>query len=120
MRRPAETSVAVGEAKEAFACRYLEERGLSLVARNYRCRGGELDLVMRDGDCLAFVEVRFRRNQAFGAPAETVTRAKQRRILNAARHYLQRYPTPLDCRFDVLAITGASGVEWFKNAFGDD
>ena len=88
-----------------------------MVTRNYRCRRGEIDLVMRDGDTLAFVEVRYRKSDKFGSPAESVTLTKQRRIIQAARHYLQRHPSALDCRFDVLALTGDEQVEWLKNAF---
>ncbi len=112
-----ESSIAIGGRKEELALHFLQRRGLHLVVRNYRCRHGEIDLVMRDGDCLAFVEVRYRKGEGFGSPAESVTRTKQQRIILAARYYLQRYPTALDCRFDVLALTGAEQVEWLKNAF---
>ena len=117
MGRGAESAPAIGAGKEELARRYLEQAGLQLVKRNYRCRQGEIDLIMRDADCLAFIEVRYRRSAGFGSPAESVTRTKQRRIILAARHYLQRHPTPLDCRFDVLAITGTQRTEWLKNAF---
>jgi putative endonuclease len=121
MRQPIpglpESGLTIGGRKEEFALRYLQRRGLRLVTRNYRCRQGEIDLVMRDGDCLAFVEVRYRKSQGFGSPAESVTRTKQQRIILAARHYLQHHPTALDCRFDVLALTGAEQIEWLKNAF---
>lgn len=112
-----ETGLAIGGRKEDLALRYLQRRGLHLVVRNYRCRQGEIDLVMRDNDCLTFVEVRYRKGESFGSPAESVTRTKQRRIILAARHYLQRYPSALDCRFDVLALTGKEQIEWLKNAF---
>lgn len=117
MPEHSESGPAIGGRKEELALRYLQFRGLSLIARNYRCRQGEIDLVMRDRDCLAFVEVRYRKGEGFGSPAESVTRAKQRRIILAARHYLQRHPTALDCRFDVLALTGTKRVDWLKNAF---
>jgi putative endonuclease len=117
MHRRPESGQVIGSTKEEQALRYLEQRGLRLVARNYRCRQGEIDLVMRDGDCLAFVEVRYRKSTGFGSPAETVTPSKQRRIICAARHYLQHHPTGSDCRFDILAITGTVRVEWLKNAF---
>lgn len=116
----AESAPAIGAGKEELARRHLERSGLRLVERNYRCRQGEIDLIMRDRDCLAFIEVRYRKSAGFGSPAESVTRNKQRRIVLAARHYLQRHPTPLDCRFDVLAITGAQRIEWLKNAFFGD
>ncbi len=120
MRKGAESAPAVGEEKERQARRYLESQGLRLETRNYRCRAGEIDLIMRDGDCLVFVEVRYRKNARYGSPAETVTRGKQRRVIHAAQHYLQRHPTRLDCRFDVLAMTGSDDVEWLRSAFQAD
>ncbi len=112
--------VAQGTAAEELACRYLEARGLILVTRNFRCRAGELDLIMRDGDQLVFVEVRSRRDSRFGTPAESVTRTKQQRLLRAAAVYLQRQRLDLPCRFDVLAILHAESepqMEWIRDAF---
>ena len=112
--------VAQGTAAEELACRYLEARGFILVTRNFRCRAGELDLIMRDGDQLVFVEVRSRRDSRFGTPAESVTRTKQQRLLRAAAVYLQRQRLDLPCRFDVLAILHAESepqMEWIRDAF---
>jgi putative endonuclease len=112
--------VAQGTAAEDLALRYLEARGLILVARNFRCRTGELDLIMRDGQHLVFVEVRSRGHNRFGTPAESVTRRKQQRLLRAAALYLQRQRLDLPCRFDVVAILQAghdSQVEWIRDAF---
>ena len=75
-----------GAAAEALAAEYLSARGLAIVARNYRCRGGEIDLIARDGDTLVFVEVRLRSSTAFGGAAAGITAAKRRRIALAARH----------------------------------
>jgi len=111
------TRAAVGSEKEQLGCRYLEGRGLRLVARNYRCRHGEIDLVMRDGDTLVFVEVRFRRSTRFGGAASSVDGHKQQRLAAAAGHYLQSHPSPLACRFDVLAIGAADQIDWIKDAF---
>lgn len=108
---------ALGAAKEQLACRYLERRGLRLIARNYRCRAGEIDLIMRTSEVLVFVEVRYRRSSDFGTPAETIGARKQQRLASAARHYLQRYPTTLPCRFDVIAISGADLIDWIQDAF---
>lgn len=96
-------------------------RGLTLVGRNFRCRVGEIDLIMRDGQVLVFVEVRYRRDQRHGTAAETVSRPKQRRFVAAARRYLQQHPAAAraPCRFDVVAITGEQ-VEWIKGAFAAD
>jgi putative endonuclease len=120
LRPPRRPTAAVGEDKERLACAYLEGRGLRLVARNYRCRRGEIDLVMGDGDMLVFVEVRFRASTRFGTPAETIGIRKQRRLAAAAAHYLLRHPTNAACRFDVLAITGKNEMDWIQNAFDVD
>jgi putative endonuclease len=111
------TGAAIGGEKEQVACRYLEGRGLRLLARNHRCRHGEIDLVMRDADTLVFVEVRYRRSQRFGTAAESVDAHKQRRLAAAAGHYLQYHPSPLPCRFDVLAIGADDCIDWIRNAF---
>lgn len=112
--------VAQGTAAEEVALRYLEARGLHLVTRNFRCRGGELDLILRDGEHLVFVEVRSRRSSQFGTPAESVTRSKQLRLLRAAAVYLQRQRLDLPCRFDVVAILHTETepqIEWIRDAF---
>lgn len=112
--------VTQGAAAEHLALRYLEACGLQLVTRNFRCRGGELDLIMRDGEQLVFVEVRSRRYSHFGTPAESVTRAKQQKLLRAAAFYLQRQELDLPCRFDVVAILPSADephIEWIRDAF---
>ncbi len=112
--------VAQGNAAEDLACRYLQACGLTLVARNFRCRGGELDLIMRDSDYLVFVEVRSRRHNRYGTPAESVTRRKQQRLLRAATVYLQRQRIEPPCRFDVVAVLQANSkphIEWIRDAF---
>ena len=108
-----------GEDAEALAAAYLVRRGLQLLARNWRVRGGEIDLVCADGDSLVFVEVRLRRGQAFGGAAASITSAKQRRLIHAARHYLQSYGGDRACRFDAVLLENLSetGLNWVKNAF---
>ena len=109
-----------GKQGEDLACTYLEEQGLTLVERNYRCRTGELDLIMQDGLYLVFIEVRYRRSTRYGTPAETVTRAKQQRLIRAAAYYLRCQPTNAPCRFDVIAVTQhdeGSTLQWIKDAF---
>jgi putative endonuclease len=117
MFRRAESGPAIGERKEQLAERYLHAQGLRLLTRNYRCSLGEIDLIMQHGDCLVFVEVRYRKSDRFGSAAASVTPSKQRRIILTAQHYLQRHPTRQDCRFDVLAISGSDTIEWIENAF---
>jgi putative endonuclease len=111
-----------GREAEQCARRYLERRGLRHLTGNYRCRQGELDLVMVEGNTLVFVEVRYRSDARFGTGAESVNVHKQRRLIYAAQHYLQRHPRLADrpCRFDVVAIGPANrdgAVEWIRNAF---
>jgi putative endonuclease len=107
----------VGDAKERLARAYLEHQGLIHVAHNVRCRQGEIDLVMRDGGTLVFVEVRYRRSERFGGASGSIDRRKQARLSAAAAYYLQRYPTRLPCRFDVIAIGDGDRVDWIRNAF---
>ncbi len=106
-----------GLAKEELASRYLQAQGLQLLARNYRCAAGEVDLIMRHGKELVFVEVRFRHSATHGTPAETVTRTKQGRIARAAAHYLQRHPGNPPCRFDMVGIEAADRIDWIPDAF---
>lgn len=114
---------ALGDAAEDRALAHLQARGLQLVSRHYRvargprARGGEIDLVMRERDgTLVFVEVRRRAGPAYGGAAASVGAAKQRSLMLAAQHYLQRYASPPACRFDVVAIDGLA-LEWLRGAF---
>ncbi len=110
----------LGNAAEQAALDFLVARDLKLVDRNYSCRLGEIDLIMRDPQTLVFVEVRLRNHPAFGTGAETVTRSKIKKILNTAQNFLMRYPSfgELDSRFDVISI--GREIDWIKNAFGVD
>jgi putative endonuclease len=117
------TTQSVGDAGEARALAHLMRHGLTLVQRNYRvaagphARGGEVDLILRERDgTLVFVEVRARRNAAFGGAAASVSATKQRSLVFAAQHFLRRFNAPPPCRFDVIAIDGES-VEWLRAAF---
>jgi putative endonuclease len=105
-----------GQAAENQACDYLLQQGLILVARNYRCLAGEIDLIFQDQNCLVFVEVRYRSSMQFGGAAESIDYRKQRKIARAASHYLQRYPSKHACRFDVIAIMPRE-VLWIRDAF---
>ncbi len=110
-----------GRWAERKALDYLRRQGLHHVLSNYRCRFGELDLVMEDGDCLVFVEVRYRRSLAFGSAAATVDARKQARLRATAEHYRQTNARAArrPCRFDVIGIEDEKGktVHWIKNAF---
>lgn len=110
----------VGQLAEDLAARFLEEQGLIVLARNYRCRGGEVDLICRDRRALVFVEVRLRSNPDFGGAAASITRDKQARIILAAEHYLATLTTAnVDCRFDCVLLDRLSpdSIEWIRDAF---
>ena len=118
-----DTTTDSGKLAENLAARFLETRGLAIVGRNYRCRGGEIDLICRDGRTLVFAEVRLRRHTAFGGAAASITAGKQRRIILAAQHYLMvKGMQDCDCRFDCLLLTDtdAHRIEWIRNAFSVD
>ena len=107
-----------GQEAEAIAAAYLQKQGLKLLSSNYRCRFGEIDLVMQEGKTLVFVEVRMRSNPHFGGAAESITIAKQQKLLTTAQHYMQRYGERA-CRFDAVMMSGTAGerLEWLRNAF---
>ncbi len=107
-----------GEEAEERAARFLAARGLAIVARNYRTRLGEVDIVAREGRTLVFVEVRARSWRAWGGAAASVDYRKQRRLVAAARHFLARLGAEPACRFDVLTLDG-DGAEpaWIRGAF---
>lgn len=106
---------AIGAAGEEQALVYLQGQGLRLVERNFLCKTGEIDLIMRDGDMLVFVEVRARADQRHGGAAASITPAKQRCLIRAAQRYLQRFKVLPACRFDVIAIDDGA-LSWLKNA----
>jgi putative endonuclease len=104
------TTVGFGKTAEDLACAELQRRGYTVLARRYRTRGGEIDIIARDGAAVVFVEVKARTDERCGHPAEAVTGWKQRRIAAMAWDFLSRrrmYNVP--CRFDVVAITGPDG-----------
>ncbi len=103
---------AQGDAAEEQACRHLDRSEFTIVERNFRTRGGEIDIVARKGDLLVFVEVRSREAPDFGTPEESVTPAKRRRIVAAARRYLSNVPASSwrEARFDVIAIEGSGAA----------
>lgn len=111
-----------GHAAENTAAHFLQEKGLLCVTQNYHCHFGEIDLIMRDGDDIVFVEVRSRSRVDYGHAAETVNRGKQKKLIKTAMHFLQRmkWLNKVHSRFDVIAIEWGHGqpqLEWIKNAF---
>jgi len=116
------TTVAKGKHAEQLTLTYLKRQGLRLVERNYRCRAGEVDLILRDGQTLAFVEVRSRISAGFISPKESVNWRKQQRLARVAACYLRARPHLAHCpmRFDVVSLTWPNHrarFEWIKNAF---
>ena len=116
----ASTTRQRGAAAEDRALAHLQAAGLRLLERNYRTPGrggGEIDLIVRDRDgTLVFVEVRSRASRAFGGAGASITSAKRRRIIFAARYYLMRLGTPPPCRFDAVLVEG-DNVQWLRAAF---
>ena len=107
-----------GADAEALAAAFLEKQGLRVIERNWRCRFGEIDLVLRDGDMIVMVEVRLRTHSAFGGAAASIDRRKQAKLAAAARLYLAEQPDR-PCRFDVILMSDVGGgdMEWIRNAF---
>ncbi len=113
---------SIGSELEKSTESYLNKRGLRTVHRNYRCRLGEIDLVMDDGEFIIFVEVRYRRDHRYGNPLETITIHKQKRIIRAATQFLLCKPEYRDrpCRFDAVGVSQNNGhveYDWIKDAF---
>lgn len=115
-------NIQAGQAAEREARAFLEAHGLSYLASNFRCRYGEIDLVMQEDAALIIVEVRYRRRDSFMDPSESITRAKQQRIARTAAFFLQknrrRGEPPI--RFDVVSLTGPLGdlrIRWLRGAF---
>lgn len=109
----------LGQAAETEAESYLVARGLRTVARNWRCRFGEIDLIMKEGDTLVFVEVRLRNHARFGDGATSVTPAKQTRLVATARAYLASLNAMPPCRFDVVSLREGEAPVWLRNVIID-
>lgn len=107
---------ALGSKAEDEAARFLARHGLDIVARNFRTRFGEIDLVARDGETLVFIEVRMRSSAHFGGAADSIDLRKQARIVAAARQFLARMKREPPCRFDVVTLDGGP-PQWLRGAF---
>lgn len=108
-----------GDQGELLARQLLEKNGLRLVATNFRCKLGEIDLIMTERDTLVFVEVRVRKNNLFGSASDSITPRKQQRVIRAAQVFLQSHRewSQAPCRFDTVTITGNAAPEWCRDAF---
>ena len=108
-----------GSEAEDAALAHLVAYGCRLETRNYRSRFGEIDLIVREGATLVFVEVRKRSRHDFGGAAASITASKQAKLLTTARQYLAQLGREVPCRFDAVLIDGAGHIEWLRNAFGE-
>ncbi len=108
-----------GARAEKLAADFLQRNGLRLIDSNFRCRAGEIDLILKDGATLVFAEVRLRTNTQFGGAAASITAAKQGKIVRTAQMYLQQNRIDAPCRFDAVLLDSldAGRIEWIKNAF---
>lgn len=106
-----------GAAAEQQAAAYLQQNGLLLVESNFSCRYGEVDLVMKDGAVLVFVEVRLRASSIYGGAAASITTTKQSKIIKAAQFYLQDLKVQPPCRFDAVLLDSSGQLQWIKHAF---
>lgn len=121
----AQKTSIIGQRAEKMARQHLEKQGLIFMLQNYRCRRGEIDLVMKDQQMLVFVEVRYRSTPDYGSSAESVTYQKQQKLIASAEHFLHAHPNLQKniCRFDVVALyrdpidTATLQVDWIKHAF---
>ncbi|MDR3492046.1 MAG: YraN family protein [Gammaproteobacteria bacterium] len=116
------TSIQIGQQAEDEACNYLQKQGYSLLERNYRCKMGEIDLIMKDNTCIVFVEVRLRNNPRCGNALDSVDLRKQKKLTLTATHYLcqKKWFDKVNCRFDVIGISYSqmkASLQWIKNAF---
>lgn len=121
----------IGTQIEVLVCDYLQQQRLKLIARNYKCRLGEIDLIMHDQAILVFIEVRYRQHYNFGGSLESVNLLKRNKIIKTAEYYLFSHPLSekMACRFDVVGVKpilqklgnisklDSAQVEWIKNAF---
>lgn len=106
-----------GEQSEQLAQQYLIKQGLQAVEKNYHCKHGELDLIMRDQETIVIIEVRYRKSSKFGGAEESITPTKQSRIIATTQHYLLVNKIKRAIRFDVIAMSGNNEINWIQNAF---
>lgn len=118
MSVPVAPHLAKGKQAEQDATAYLQHNGVRILHKNYRCKGGEIDIIAQDRKMLLFVEVRSRTSTLFGSAIETITLHKQKRIVKAARHYLGKYSSSTipPCRFDAIVIDNHT-LKWEKDCF---
>lgn len=111
----------LGDIAETKACTFLQNKGLSLIDKNYRSRFGEIDLIMRDKNEVVFIEVRSRSYNTFGTAIESINKTKQQKVIRSAASYLQKkkWLDKVNYRFDVIGCS-PTNIEWIKNAFSHE
>lgn len=109
----------VGKDSEAIAAAYLKQQGMQILEQNFYSRFGEIDIIAKDGDCLVFAEVKYRKNDSCGDPSEAVDYRKQKKICKTALYYCKKqgYEYEVSCRFDVITVSGDGTIWHLKNAF---
>ncbi len=114
---------ALGARGEEYVAGYIQRQRMAVLERNYRCRLGEIDIIAKDGDTVAFIEVKTRSGSRFGSPAEAVTEAKKQKLLKAAYDYIaSRDVGDVGLRFDVAEVfvqDNGFSINYIKNAFGE-
>ena len=110
-------TISQGKIAENKACLFLQQKGLKLVEKNYRCRTGEIDLVMQDNEELVFVEVRYRAKNDYGSALDSVDQHKIQKLISAANHYIFIHKSDLPMRFDVVGFDASLKPSWVSNAF---
>ena len=113
------TRITRGARAEQLAAQFLQRQGLKLLQQNYRCRYGEIDLILYDGNTLVFAEVRLRSRSDFGGAAASINASKQAKLVRTAQHYLATLGKIPPCRFDAMLLKSMDGsdIEWIRNAF---
>lgn len=104
-----------GQAAEEEALHFLQQQGYTLLARNWHCRFGEIDLILQGQNTLIFAEVRYRRSNRFGGAAASIDRHKLARLQRSIEYYLQIHPTTLDCRLDAILLQQGQPLQWLRN-----
>lgn len=106
-----------GERSEQLACSYLLKQGLQLIEKNFHCKYGEIDLIMKDAETLVIIEVRFRKSNKYGGALESISQKKQSRIIASTQYYLSSNNINSLIRFDVITMSSDTDINWIKNAF---
>ncbi len=106
-----------GEKSEQLACDYLLKQGLQLIDKNFKCKYGEIDLIMNDSETLVIIEVRFRKTNKYGGALESISQKKQSRIIATTQYYLSTHKVNSPIRFDVVTMSNDTDINWIKNAF---